>query len=149
MFYGRLDVHDGGSVTGLKRGAVVARFVVLFCVLGGLSGCVGIGDIFVSSKKLVGGYELQQFEESSFYLCQPNQHCGGMSDQALDGRVQALGWSNAYLVLLMSGPAPAGWYVVDLKTQQVRGPMTDRGLRMIGNKEPELLSIVTRPVEEV
>jgi hypothetical protein len=136
-----------------RRSASNRRFAALTVCAIGLaplfSSCVGWGDVAVPTKAIVAGYRLELFEGSSYYLCQPNGHCGGMSAEPLDGRVKQLGWNASTLVLLMTGPAPDGWHIVDLKTKGVRGPLTDEAFRALKGTDPSVASIRIRSVEEV
>jgi hypothetical protein len=113
-----------------------------------LFGTACIGDIFPPTQRIKAGYRLLQFESGqTYYLCK-GSHCGGETRAVLDGSVKQLGWSDKYLVLMMNGPAEAGWRVVDLTTDRVDGPLTDAAFEHLRTTRPEITAINVRSVQD-
>ena len=94
-----------------------------------------------SSKRLVGGYSVERFEQGQYYLVCDG--CNTGSGGVFEGTIEEIGWSDqrilARVTRVYRGDTD-GWYVLDLNTRQVRGPLSDSELLSSG----QLLAIKCR-----
>jgi hypothetical protein len=77
-----------------------------------------------------GGYKLERFEENGkYYVIGPDDSPGG---GIFDGTVEQLGWDQnsilAQVTRLYHGDTN-GWYVLDLKTKRIIGPIQEADLK--------------------
>jgi hypothetical protein len=108
----------------------------------------GAGDIINPSRKIAGDYSLENLDSGlAYYLCVKGprrvlglaeEHCGGESDGVFDGAVEQIGWTNEYVVVLLDGPAKAGWRIVEVKSGRVEGPLMDTAFAFAQKSRPAL-----------
>ena len=85
-----------------------------------------------SHRQLSGGYSLDRFDEggTSYYVTASGKPINGGG--VFDGTVQEIGWNEDWILArvtrLYHGDAN-GWYVLNLKTSQVTGPLQDAELK--------------------
>ena len=84
-----------------------------------------------SHRQLSGGYYLEQFDEgrTSYYVGAPGKEVNGGG--VFDGTVQAIGWNKDWIlarVRRIYRGDPDGWYLLNLKTGQVTGPLASSEL---------------------
>jgi hypothetical protein len=108
-------------VDGMKRRTLG---IVLSSLL--LTGCNQ------STRKLVGGYSLERFDEggTSYYLEAPGYELDGGG--VLDGTIQEIGWNQDWILARVNrlyGGDTNGWYALNLKTKQISGPLREFDLK--------------------
>ncbi len=121
---------------GIKILVASAAIVLASCLLGILlTGCEG------STKRLVGEYRLERFNENGkYYLVDSKDESGG---GVFDGTIDQIGWSQdwilAQVIRLYHGDAN-GWYALNVKTKQVTGPLSESDIK----SNPALSGIAVR-----
>jgi hypothetical protein len=97
--------------------------LILSCIF--LSGCNQ------SKRKLVDGYVLERFEENGEYYLESSKtesDGGGV----FDGTIKEIGWNQNWILAnvtkLYHGDTN-GWYALNLKTEQIIGPIQDSELK--------------------
>ena len=120
------------SMSGKKCFLVIASLVIV--------GLVAVRFFDPLSRRLAGGYRLNLFSESGeYYVDEPGVRLtrgGGV----FDGTVEKVGWSDTLILARVTriwGGDPNGWYVLDVETKIVRGPLTDQEI----NTDPFLARI--------
>jgi len=92
-----------------------------------------------NSKHLTSGYRRNLFEGDTYYIDRPGERFA--SDGGIfEGSVEELGWSDALIVAKVTRNYKGdldGWYVLDVATRSVRGPITIEEL----NRDPVLSKI--------
>ena len=79
-----------------------------------------------SQKHIADGYHLERFDEggTSFYVTAPGTSINGGG--VFDGTVHEIGWNNDWILArvtrLYHGDTN-GWYLLNLKTAQITGPI--------------------------
>ena len=110
--------------------------------------CIGAGDMFAPSKRLVGPYELFGREGGEFSIRGPRKpatDAGGY----IDGTIDSLGWTSERILVRRAQPMfsgdSAGWFVIDVRSGEINGPLTATGRAA----DPALARIVIRAAEDV
>jgi len=79
-----------------------------------------------NSRRLPGGYSLEWFDENGKYYVtgEGSPDAGG----AFDGTINQIGWKDSEILAnvtrIYRGDRD-GWYVLDVKTRVIRGPLSD------------------------
>jgi hypothetical protein len=101
-----------------------------------------------SQRQLSGGYYLERFDEGgpSYYVDAPGKPLDGGG--VFDGAVQEIGWNKEWILArvtrLYQGDSN-GWYVLNIKTGQVTGPIPDDQIKTNSG----IKTIKTEPVAAV
>lgn len=79
-------------------------------------------------KTIASGYELERFESGKYYLrTRGDTSLGG----TFDGTIEQIGWNKSFILArvnrLYQGDSN-GWYLLDLRTRVVRGPISESEL---------------------
>jgi hypothetical protein len=85
-----------------------------------------------SHRQLAGGYYLERFDEggTSYYVGAPGKSVSGGG--VFDGTVQEIGWTEDWIlarVRRVYRGDPDGWYVLNVKTGQIAGPLQSSELK--------------------
>jgi len=108
-----------------RRIFVAARGVAVAAALA-LAACVDQDPFGLAARGVVGGYELERFENGAYYLVGRGTSVTGGG--VLDGRVERIGWDERYILAERrpdAGGDPDGWMIVDARTGAVSGPLSD------------------------
>lgn len=95
-----------------------------------------------SHGQLSGGYYMERFDEgrTSYYVGAPGKEVNGGG--VFDGTVQEIGWNKDWIlarVRRIYRGDPDGWYLLNVKTGQITGPLQSSELKT----NPALLNIRT------
>ncbi len=106
------------------------RIVTLALVFFWIIGCS-------DTKPLPGGYSLERWEDGeTYYVIGPgdrNEGGGG----AIDGTARRLTWNSELIAVdrhATSGTDKNGWIIIDVKTKEISGPVTEEAFRELQNK---------------
>lgn len=111
-------------MTGMRHSIVSVVISVLLC------GCNP------SHRQLTGGYYLDRFDEggvfdgASYYVGAPGKAIDGGG--VFDGTVQEIGWNKDWIlarVRKVYRGDPDGWYLLNVKTGQITGPLQNSELK--------------------
>jgi len=85
-----------------------------------------------SHRQLSGGYYLERFDEggTSYYVGAPGKALDGGG--VFDGTVQEIGWNKDWIlarVRRIYRGDPDGWYLLNVKTGQIAGPLQSSELK--------------------
>lgn len=110
----------------MKHSIATAVIALALVVAGSLLFC----GCQPSTVKLTQGYRLERFDENGkYYVIAPENLPGG---GVFDGTVEQIGWNQDWILArvtrLYQGDTN-GWYVLDLKTGHVVGPIQESDLR--------------------
>jgi hypothetical protein len=108
------------TIHGMNRLAIIALILGSFLFIG----------CNQSTRKLINDYSLERFEENGmYYLITPGDLSGG---GVFDGTIQEIGWNHDWIlarVTRLSHGDTNGWYILNLITKQVIGPIQESELR--------------------
>ena len=95
-----------------------------------------------NSRRLTGGYVLERFDENGkYYVSHGGEWSGGGT---FDGTIDSIGWSDdrilAKVTRIYRGDRD-GWYVLDVATGAIRGPLTEGEI----DADPSLRGIACHP----
>lgn len=100
----------------------IMRAGASFAALGllALAGCMDQDPFGLSTRKIRGPYELEQWEDGTTYYLRGPSHLAHEAWGAIEGTVGRLGWSgDTILVWQNDCGSGAGWRVVDAKTRVI------------------------------
>ncbi len=119
--------------------------LVLFPVL--LTGCFDYDPFGFAHKNLPGEYSLERTEFDTFYLHKSDTEFFEFQMKTpLGGTVNELGWDDKQMLVSVNNYSKTfRWYVIDLKTDSIRGPI----LPIDSVKYPELKAIKVYPANKV
>lgn len=81
-------------------------------------------------RRIAGAYQLYESESHHYYLERDGHPMEGVG--YIEGTVLELGWNEGYIFAKRnpcSGGDPIGWMIIDLQTNEMRGPLTDEAFR--------------------
>ena len=113
-------------------------------------GCLGWGDIFVSTKPLAGKYRLEQGEADRYYIIEMSL-AGSPADGVVDGPVSRIGWNGDHILawrVSKSARHRPGWMIIDVGKDTVVGPFSEEELAATVARDPRIAHIKTMPTEE-
>jgi hypothetical protein len=110
--------------------------------------CIGVLDIFAPSMDLPGGFRLEQFESTHYYI-----HRGTWIEPGgvLRGEIGEIGWNEHHIVAwrsAMRGSEKSGWMVIDVGSGAIEGPFSGDELRDRMARDDGLRDIRLRSVKE-
>jgi hypothetical protein len=108
------------------------------------TGCFPFGN---SEHRIIGDYELQQFEDGATYYLVKRGAENSFGGGVIDGTVVQIGWNSRYILVDRHANFrgdPDGWMIVDTQTGQLLGPTPNSDLR----NRPEVAGIRVAPVKE-
>jgi hypothetical protein len=112
----------------LRRCAVAALTISVSVVQ---FACMGACDIWPVRKTLPGGYQLEIFESTNYYV--HTKRGGSRRGGPLGGPVSQLGWTDTYIVAWRSVPVwgaqGVGWMIISLASGQIEGTIVTRAIR--------------------
>lgn len=124
-----------------KRIIIFLASIVLF------TGCFDYDPFGFAHKNLPGKYSLERTDSDDYYLHKSDT--GFLEFQTktpLGGAIKKLGWSEKHLLVNVSHYRKTfNWYVVDLETDSISGPL----MRSDSSAYPELRKINVYPASEV
>jgi hypothetical protein len=113
-----------GSHVCLRR----ASTLIIICALVGITGC-DIDLFGLTSRNVVGDYDLHETDESNYYLDCFCHDSGGTNH--MQWPVDSLGWSSNYLVVIRDASyrGTHRWTVINIHTHEVQDWVTDEEFR--------------------
>jgi hypothetical protein len=115
---------------------IAIKIISNILIISVLTGCIG-GDIDIfgtDRRNIIGDFALFRCEEwekggVGFFLDDRTKPWSGTG--VLNGTVRELGWNKRY-ILAWQNPdnGISGWFVVDLKTKIIQGPIADNILKI-------------------
>jgi hypothetical protein len=99
-------------------------------LIASVAACVCFCGCNPSAKHLVGDYKLERFDENGKYYVVDSEDLPGGG--VFDGTVEQLGWDQNWILArvtrLYHGDTN-GWFVLDVKTRQIIGPVQESDWR--------------------
>ena len=99
---------------------MIMRDLFSLLVLISLSSCMDQDPFGLSTRDIVGPYELRQWEDGETYYLEglSNVKVGGHG--VLDGVVTKLGWNDSYILVYQNDDGSGGgWRIVDIKKGKI------------------------------
>jgi hypothetical protein len=103
-----------------------SKATLVVILLAGLLACIPVNK----RRSLPGGYYLEGWQAGTIWTLGGPQY-GADAGGVLSGSIKRIGWNDGYIVAWRSpmiASDAAGWMVVDIQTNVIRGPMSDAAL---------------------
>src|SRR5690606_20749894 len=94
------------------------------------AGCMDTDPFGLSSKRIAGKYQLEQFESGNYYLLKDGHK--SLGGGFIDGTVLAIGWDTDIIAAKRYANFrgdPHGWMIIDLRSDSMTGPLTDEDFK--------------------
>ena len=107
-----------------------------------------VGDIFVPSMALPGGFRLEQFESTHYYVQRGDWLVPG---GVLGGEIGQIGWNEHHIVAwrsAMRGRETSGWMIIGVGRGSIEGPLSVAAFRDRMARDGALRDITVRSVKE-
>ena len=124
------------------------RAAIATCLAVGAWAC--IGNSFIPSKEIAGGYALVHFEGTAYWIEKSGTHIRyGTDADPLYGQVLQIGWNDSSIVYSRADlSGQRGWIIIDLRDGRVEGPLTEQAFSRRRAAEPGIASVVLHPPDE-
>jgi hypothetical protein len=85
-----------------------------------LPGCMDQDPFGLSTRDIVGPYELRQWEDGKTYYLEGPSHMKGGGHGAIEGIVTKLGWDDNYILVYQNDDGKGGgWRIVEIKKRKI------------------------------
>lgn len=107
----------------------VAKFLMHLALLIVLviTGCMDADPFGLSSRRIAGSYQLEQFESGKYYLLKDGHKDSGGG--YIDGTVLHIGWDADVIAAKRHANFrgdPDGWMIIDIRSDRLEGPLSEK-----------------------
>ena len=105
-----------------------AKFLMHLATLIALvaTGCMDADPFGLSSRRIAGNYQLEQFESGKYYLLKDGHKDSGGG--YIDGTVLVIGWDADVIAAKRHANFrgdPDGWMIIDIRSDELKGPLSE------------------------
>lgn len=98
----------------------IMRHLLFVLTLLLLCSCMDQDPFGLSTRDIVGPYELHQWEDGKTYYLEGPSHVKGNGHGAIEGIVTKLGWNNNYILVYQNDDGQGGgWRIVDVQKKTI------------------------------
>jgi len=108
--------------------------------------CIGAGDSFFTTRRLVGKYSLERADGAYYITVDAQEPSRSMEPGGvLHGAIEQLGWNQTHIVAAVTR---GGWRIIDVPEQTISGVLSEEETLQQLKTKPELKAIRMHRAED-